>query len=78
MGASEGAIVFLGVCARIAIVRGQRMRYLGGYILEKMALGEQLGTCLALVRVFPMNDGLGRADVKPLCFIEPVVGREML
>lgn len=70
--------MFLSMCARIVIVRGQRIRYLDGNILKKIALSEQLGICLALVRVFPRNGRLGRADIKPLCFIEPVVGREML
>lgn len=78
MGALEGESVFLGVCARIAIVSEPRMRYLDRCILEKMTLGRQLGTCYALVRVGTMKKGLGRANVKPLCSIDPVVGREML
>lgn len=78
MGALKGEVVLLGMCARTAIVRKPCMRYRGGCIIEEMAFGEQLRTCLEPVRVCRIKNGRERADIKLLCFIKPVVGRGML
>ena len=73
MGALKGQVVFLGVGARIAIVRVSCTQYLDGYILEEMAFGEQLRTCLTPVQVCRIKNGRGRTDTKPLCLVETVV-----
>lgn len=75
MSASERAVVFLGVCARVAIVRVSCTQYRDGCILEEMAFGKQLRVCLAPVRACRVKNGRGRAGTK---LIEPVVGRGVL